>query len=95
MADEMTVDEIKAAAAELAMALQAAGGADGPIGGTGGGSRHRRLPDDVQKRFVALRAALFQRGVFDPVLVRFDTDSAAQAPNGEIAEELRKIAAAL
>jgi hypothetical protein len=95
MADEMSIDDIKAAAAELAMALQAAGGADGPVSGTGGGSRHRGLPEDLRARFVALRAALFQRGVFDPMLVRFDTASAAQASNGEIAEELRKLAASL
>lgn len=91
----MTTEEIKAAAAEIAIALQAAAGAAEPIGGTGGGSLHRGLPEDLRERFVALRAALFQRGVFDPVLARFDTASAAQAPNGEIAAELTKLAETL
>jgi hypothetical protein len=91
----MTIEEIKAAAAEVAMTLQAAGGAAEPIAGTGGGSRHRGLPEDVRKRFIALRSALFQRGVFDPVLVRFDTATVAQAPNGEIAAELTKLAESL
>jgi hypothetical protein len=76
----MTIDEIKSAAADVAAAMQAAGGA---------------LPADVRKRFIAVRAALFQRGVFDPVLVRFDTASAPQATNGEIAEQLKKIAETL
>lgn len=91
----MTTEEIKAAAAELAGALQAAGGTAEPIGGTGGGSLHRGLPEELRARFVALRTALFQRGVFDPVLVRFDTASVAQAPNSEIAAELTKIAESL
>jgi hypothetical protein len=72
----MTIEEIKAAAAELAMALQAAG--PEPIGAP------------LRKRFIAVRAALFQRGVFDPVLVRFET-----APNAEIAAELAKLAESL
>ena len=34
-------------------------------------------------------------GVFDPVLVRFDTASAPRASNSEIAEELAKLAESL
>ncbi|HYU26147.1 MAG TPA: hypothetical protein VEO74_13150 [Thermoanaerobaculia bacterium] len=77
----MTIEEIKAAAAEVAAALNAAG--EEPIGAP------------LRKRLIAVRAALFQRGVFDPVLVRFDTASAPRASNGEIAAELVKIAESL
>ena len=77
----MTIEEIKTAAAELAVALQAAAGE--PINAP------------LRKRFIALRAALFQRGVFDPLLVRFDTASAPRASNSEIAEELTKLAESL
>lgn len=71
----MTIEEIKAAAAELAPAMQSA----------------ESLPAEVRARFIAVRTALFQRGVFDPVLVRFDSATAPRATNGEIAAELAKI----
>jgi len=75
----MTIDEIKAAAADVAAAMQNA----------------EAIPADVRARFIAVRTALFQRGVFDPVLVRFDSATAPRATNGEIAAELAKIAEAL
>ena len=78
---EMTIEEIKTAAAELAMALRAAG--------------PEPISAPLRKRLIAVRAALFQRGVFDPVLVRFDTASAPRASNDEIAAELAKIAESL
>ena len=77
----MTIEEIKTAAAELAMALQAAG--------------PELISAPLRKRLIAVRAALFQRGVFDPVLVRFDTASAPRASNSEIAAELTKLAESL
>jgi hypothetical protein len=73
----MTIEEIKAAAAEVAAALTAG------------------LSDDVRQRFIALRAELFQRGVYDPVLVRFDSATAPRATNEEIAAELTKLAESL
>lgn len=75
-----TIEEIKAAAAEVAAALQAAG---------------ETVPDDVKARFIAVRAALFQRGVFDPVLVRFDSATVARTSKEELAAELAKIAESL
>lgn len=75
----MTIEEIKAAAADVAAAMETA----------------ETIPADVRARFIAVRAALFQRGVFDPVLVRFDSATAPRATNGEMAEELRKIAESL
>ena len=47
---------------------------------------------DLRKRFVDLRAELFLRGIYDPVLVRFDSATAPRATVQEIAEELEKIA---
>ena len=75
----MTIEEIKAAAAETATAMQNA----------------ESMSADVRARFIAVRTALFQRGVFDPVLVRYDSATAPRATNGEIAAELAKIAESL
>ena len=69
--------------------------ADGSLSGTGGGSHHRALPEDVRRGFIDVRAALFQRGIFDPVLVRFDTATVAQAPTREIGERLAAVAETL
>jgi hypothetical protein len=82
-------------AAEVAEDLLAAAGDSGVHAVTGGGSRHRGLSDELRNRFIAVRAALFQRGVFNPVLVRFDSATVPQASTREIAEELAKVAAAM
>jgi hypothetical protein len=88
--------ELKAAATAVADQLKAASASlNEPIANTGGGSRHRGLPEDLRRRFLAVRAVLFQRGIYDPVLVRFDTASVAQASTREVAEELAKLAESL
>jgi hypothetical protein len=56
--------------------------------------RAETIDEATRSRFIALRAELFQRGVFDPILVRFDSATVTRATNGEIAEELGKIARA-
>ena len=56
--------------------------------------RAEHLDAATRQRFIALRGELFQRGVYDPVLVRFDSATAPRATNAEIAEQLEKIAAA-
>lgn len=90
------LDELKQLAGLIATELKAAGGdATQSISGTGGGSRHRRLPEELRSSFIEIRAALFQRGIYDPVLGRFDTATVAQASTHEIAEQLETIAAAL
>lgn len=53
------------------------------------------LSKELRARFVAIRAELFQRGIFDPILVRFDTASAPQASPSEIADELSLVASNL
>lgn len=53
------------------------------------------LPRDVRRHFVEVRSALFQRGIFDPVLVRFDSITAPPASPAEIGDELAKIASSL
>lgn len=72
-----------------------AGTANQPIVGTGGGSAHRALPEELRASFIELRTALFQRGIYDPVLVRFDTATVPQASTAEIAEQLESVASAL
>jgi hypothetical protein len=77
----MSLDEVKAAAASLVAEMKAA--AAGP------------LPPALRTRFIKLRSVLFQRGIFDPILVRFDTATVARASAGEVAEELGKVAMSL
>ena len=53
------------------------------------------VPRDVRRRLIEVRAALYQRGVYDPVLVRFDSITAPPATAAEIGEELTTLAAGL
>ena len=53
------------------------------------------LSPDVRDAFIDVRAALFQRGVYDPVLVRFDSATAPRASVSEVAEQLATVAASL
>ncbi len=76
-----SIEEIKANAAQIAEQMKSAGA--GP------------LPKELRARFIDVRAALFQRGIFDPVLVRFDSGTVPQASVAEIAEQLASVAAAL
>jgi hypothetical protein len=75
----MTIEQIKQRAASLAAALKAG----------------NAITREQRKDFIALRTALFQRGVYDPVLVRFDSVTAPPATPAEIAEELEALAASL
>ena len=47
---------------------------------------------EVRRRFIEARAELFQRGIYDPVLVRFDSATAPRASAEEIADQLEAIA---
>jgi hypothetical protein len=51
------------------------------------------IPPELRLQFIEFRAELFQRGIFDPVLVRFDSATAPKASIAEIVEELEKISA--
>ena len=53
------------------------------------------LPPELRQRFITIRAALFQRGIYDPVLVRYDTASSPRASLQEIGEQLATVAAVL
>jgi len=50
---------------------------------------------DVRQRFIEVRSELFQRGIYDPVLVRFDSATVPRATNEEIAEQLAAVAESL
>jgi hypothetical protein len=89
----MTNEELKTMAAEVANELQSA--TAGEPAASGGGSRQRGLPEALRQRFIDVRTALFQRGIFDPVLVRFDTASAPQASTKEIGVQLAAVADSL
>jgi hypothetical protein len=49
----------------------------------------------LRARFIEVRSALFQRGIYDPVLVRFDSATAPRATVEEVAEQLDQVAQAL
>ena len=49
----------------------------------------------LRERFIDVRAALFQRGIYDPVLVRFDSATAPRATKDEIAAQLELVAQSL
>lgn len=88
------LEQLREHAAAVAAELKNLGATAAPAA-SGGGSRHRGLPEELRERFIDVRAALFQRGIYDPVLVRFDTASVTQASTQEIAEQLEIVAAAL
>jgi hypothetical protein len=75
----MSVAELKELAASVASEMKAAETVSPPL----------------RERFISVRAALFQRGIYDPVLVRFDSATVAKAPAAEIATRLAEVAAAL
>ena len=53
------------------------------------------LSEDVRIRFIDTRAELFQRGIYDPVLVRFDSATVPRATNQELGDELALVAESL
>ncbi len=53
------------------------------------------LTPALRERFIDVRAALFQRGIYDPVLVRFDSATAPPATKDEIAAQLEAVAQSL
>ena len=53
------------------------------------------LTPALRERFITVRSALFQRGIFDPVLVRFDSATAPPATKDEIAAQLEVVAQSL
>ena len=50
---------------------------------------------ELRKRIISVRAELFRRGIFDPILARLDTATVPRASAAEIADELDAIAANL
>jgi hypothetical protein len=76
----MSLEEIKNAANEVAAEMKSAGDA---------------LPPALRHRFIDVRAQLFQRGYYDPVLVRFDSWTVPKAGSAEVAERLGEVAASL
>ena len=53
------------------------------------------LTPELRARFIAVRAALFQMGVFDPVLARFDSATVAPVDTRQAALELAKVVGSL
>ena len=50
---------------------------------------------ELRARFIDVRTALFRRGVYDQVLVRFDSSTAPRATKDEIAAQLETVAQTL
>ena len=74
------IPELKTLAATVAEELKSAGS---PVSGP------------LRERFIEVRSNLFQRGIYDPVLVRFDSATAPKATVEEVAEQLSMVATAL
>lgn len=72
--------ELKRRAAEVAGELRDAGSS---------------LSQELRAKFIAVRSELFQRGIYDPVLVRFDSATVPHASNEELAGQLAAIAESL
>jgi len=53
------------------------------------------LTPELRQKFIAARAELFHRGIYDPVLVRFDSYTAPKASVAEVAEQLATVAESL
>ncbi len=75
----MTIEEIKQRAHAVGEEIKKAG----------------TVQKDLRKRFIEVRSALYQRGIYDPVLVRFDSATAPSASAAEIAAQLESIASSL
>lgn len=73
------VEKIRELAAAVAEEMKGANEVSGPL----------------RARFIEVRGALFQRGIYDPVLVRFDSATAPKATTQEIAEQLATVAQSL
>jgi hypothetical protein len=56
---------------------------------------HGPMTPELRRKFIDVRAELFQRGIYDPVLVRFDSATAPKATQEEIAAQLGTIAESL
>ena len=74
------ISELKITAAEVAEQMKSAGSA---------------LSGELRGQFIVVRANLYQRGIYDPVLVRFDSATAPKASVEEVAEQLSAVATAL
>ena len=91
-----TDEQLSQAAAGVAAELKtAAASAQQTQAGAAAGSLHRGLPEKLRLRFIEVRSALFQRGLYDPLLVRFDSATVAQASTAEIADQLDRVAESL
>ena len=53
------------------------------------------LSPQLRARFIAMRTALFERGIYDPVLARFDSATVARASVAEVAAQLAAVATSL
>ena len=71
------MDDFASKAAAIAKELKAAG---------------ETITPELRARFIELRSEMFQRGIYDPVLVRFDSATAPKATTAEMAEQLEKYA---
>ena len=80
----MAIEDLKATATNVASALRGSAA-----------KSNADLHAEVRAQFVAIRAVLFQRGMFDPILARFDSATVPQASPQEVADELTLVASNL
>jgi hypothetical protein len=83
----MKLEEIKSVAAEMGSQLSTFSNDDGIA--------NEVLPPLVREQVIALRQHLIRRGIYDPVLGRFDSHTVPQITVSAAAARLKEIAAAL
>jgi len=50
------------------------------------------MAPELRERFIRVRAELFRRGIYDPILARFDSHTAPPADTHSVAQQLALVA---
>jgi hypothetical protein len=93
----MTPAEMKLEASNLADKIRAIPSGTQPMGTAIDRNQRsiRAFPDDLWNRFIRFRGELYRKGIYDPVLGRFDSATVTQADSTSIADQLVKLAGTL
>jgi len=54
--------------------------------------KNAMMAPELRERFIRVRAELFRRGIYDPILARFDSHTAPPADTHSVAQQLALVA---
>lgn len=91
----MTKDGLRAETASIAEELRRISESSPEEPVAADGSRGRPIPPELRERLIRIREAMFQRGIYDPVLGRFDSYTVQQPDLRSIADQLARVAEGL